>query len=288
MKGELYKRLAYLDKINYARAIVAFPKEEGTLGQEATQIFTSALLGCETQNYAASMNAICLLRGWVENEHSDTLPQSVINHLLETVFHHPELTAHFIILVNDIPRRNWIFCSLLKLMKDHQDLVKDSIKSNHPIWDYLTKQIELDIGSKGDPSKIEYNDRKESFLIEVFPFAWKTTATELLRMKTLVKSTGEFLLSIHSPAADSLLSSLFLVFPSIIMPMIDGSCERLSQNALVSLVKWSKFQTLKGNMEQMLRKILLVQMDFVGETARKENITSILDVIRFLRPSKQV
>ncbi|OHT08987.1 hypothetical protein TRFO_22222 [Tritrichomonas foetus] len=234
MASKYLNRLSFIDKICFDRAYSEFKIKSDEDNDENTFLL-SLLETSEDFEPTTVRNAINFARSWAEL--GRPLSQRVLTRILYLCFLEPKFLNQMMFVTDIIQTRGWIFHAVSKMIQSKYDLFIQSIKENHPVWEFLIDSMLSDAKSKEDYVNVKYLDRPSSFLAEVMPLYWPSEETMRIEISSLVNSFFKFLLSVKSRTALNILNIYCYIFPENVVKIAKDELYQLSSDGLFILLK---------------------------------------------------
>lgn len=206
-----YKRLSFLDKIGYERALDQFHFAIKSMSEEENGFILSLLDNGDTFDISAVRSAFNFLTSWADIGFFPS--QSILTRLLFYAFKDPRLFPQIGFFNDLIPNNGWLFHALKKIITNHFSLFQDSIQNDFPIWNPLLEIMENDINSKRINYQERYCNRQHSFLCEVFVLFFDCSKTSNVDIESLVSSLCSYMCNIGTRTAYHIISLIAMVFP---------------------------------------------------------------------------
>lgn len=260
MSNPYLQRLWFLDKIGYDRAFVEF-KHTAHLMDEDERAFLKSLMDSGLEYEPTSIkNALNFIDSFVDvGKYPD---QAILTRCLFLSILDSQFVNKFALITTKINVKGWIFHALAKIISHRFEILTDSIKNDHPIWEYMIPELEHNAKSLEFDPKKRFCEREGSTLIEVFPLYWPFEKSSKVEVEKLVKQFSDFCLEVRSRTAFNLLSVLAYVFPVEIYKGISENIIYLKHYAVVQILKSNQNIDLTEFETEDVKQLVITMVQF--------------------------
>ncbi|EAY06945.1 hypothetical protein TVAG_099850 [Trichomonas vaginalis G3] len=187
-----------------------FKKRSAKCSEKVSSFFSNSLESISDVDKHAVQSALNFVHTWYAlNKEPE---QYVLNLIVFAILKFPDFTPHLTVLLKYFENDDWLYYSLRYSLKKDNNIVKTSIKENHPIWYIFVDKIAKDVSKKRNTFKSQFQSRSVRCIIEVFVLFWADTSCGFAPADK-AKSFINFCIEANNHTAHQLLSNMLLLFP---------------------------------------------------------------------------